>query len=175
MELSTGNHKQHGNNMEIQEIQKEINIHADCSNPDEARRCIYIHDKDLYCLKKGDPKRLRMLVDRSLGTKRISAKEVEELLDYSIAVSSGSAEFFMSIHLQEACSYGIRIATDDVHGWAVSEEVAYVVPVKEHVQLLDLSLVSTDQKLIDGARYELLKEILIRMEIVYGRDKLYGK
>lgn len=157
------------------ETQKEINIYADCSNPDEARRCVYIHDKDLYCLKKGDPRRLRMLVDRSLGTKRISAKEVEDLLNYSIAVPSGSAEFFMSIHLQEACSYGIRIATDDVHGWAVSEEVAYAVPVKEHVQLLDLSLVSTDQKLIDGARYELLKDILLRMEIVYGTDRLYGK
>lgn len=157
------------------EIKKEINIWADCPDPDEAKRCVHIHDKDLYCLKRGDPKRLRMLVDRSLGTKRISSKEIEELLDYSIAVPSGSAEFFMSIHLQEACSYGIRIATDDVHGWAVSEEVAYVAPVKEHVQLLDLSLVSTDQKLIDGARYELLKDILLRLELIYGRDGLYGK
>lgn len=157
------------------ETNKEINIHADCSNPDEARRCVYIHDKDLYCLKKGDPRRLRMLVDRSLGTKSISAKEVEELLGYSIVVSSGSAEFFMSMHLQEVFSYGIRIATDNVYGWVISEEVAYAVPVKEHVQLLDLALVSTDQKLIDEARYELLKDILLRMEIAYGSNRLYGK
>jgi hypothetical protein len=154
---------------------KEINIYADCSNPDEASRYIRIHDKDLYCLKKGDPKRLRMLVDRSLGTKRISAKEVEELLSYSIVVSSGNAEFFMSMHLQEVFSYGIRIATDNEYGWDVAEEVAYAVQVKEHIELLDLSLVSTNQKLIDGARYELLKDILLRMEIAYGTDKLYGK
>mgnify|MGYP007093466119 FL=1 len=157
------------------ETNKEIHIHADCSNPDEARRCVYIHDKDLYCLKKGDPRRLRMLVDRSLGTKSISAKEVEELLGYSIVVSSGSAEFFMSMHLQEVFSYGIRIATDNVYGWVISEEVGYAITVKEHVELLDLSLVSTDQKLIDGARYELLKDILLRMEIAYGTDRLYGK
>ena len=157
------------------ETKKEIHIYADCSRPDDASRYIRIHDKDLYCLKKGDPKRLRMLVDRSLGTKRISAKEVEELLNYSIAVPSGSAEFFMSMHLQEVFSYGIRIATDNVYGWVISEEVGYAITGKEHVELLDLSLVSTDQKLIDGARYELLKDILLRMEIIYGIDRLYGK
>lgn len=154
---------------------RKIHIYADCPDPDAVRRYIRIHDKDLYCLKKGDPKKLRTLLDRNLDDRRVTAKEVEDILGYSIAVSSGNAEFFICMHLQEAMSYGIRIATDNEYGWDVAEEVAYAVQVKEHIELLDLSLVSTDQKLIDGARYELLKDILIRMEIVYGTDKLYGK
>ena len=137
----------------------------------EAERllCLIQYNTLMIALKEDAPEKLIRLVNKSKRKQAITELELEEIIDYSIFLSTGDVNVRI-----EVCRGGSAVELlanaplDDT--WKYDEPIVYALPMCEGQRYLNMLNSSSEMERNKG-RYLLAVSIVLMLEVFYVLEK----